>query len=42
MMHHPERACEAVVGGEDGLYLWRSLLAWPGELRSLTQFGKWT
>ncbi|MFQ5878871.1 MAG: phosphoribosylformylglycinamidine synthase subunit PurQ, partial [Dehalococcoidia bacterium] len=28
MMPHPERACEALVGGDDGLYVWRSLLAW--------------
>src|SRR5581483_4709540 len=28
MMPHPERACEALMGGEDGLPLWRSLLQW--------------
>ena len=28
MMPHPERACEALMGGEDGLPLWRSLLDW--------------
>ena len=27
MMPHPERASEALLGGEDGLYLWRSLIA---------------
>ncbi len=26
MMPHPERASEALMGGEDGLYIWRSLL----------------
>jgi phosphoribosylformylglycinamidine synthase len=26
MMPHPERACEALLGGEDGLYIWRSML----------------
>jgi len=24
MMPHPERACEALMGGEDGLLLWKS------------------
>jgi phosphoribosylformylglycinamidine synthase len=28
MMPHPERACEALLGGEDGLAIWRSLLLW--------------
>ena len=28
MMPHPERACEALMGGEDGLAIWRSLLGW--------------
>lgn len=28
MMPHPERACEALLGGEDGLLIWRSLLEW--------------
>jgi phosphoribosylformylglycinamidine synthase len=28
MMPHPERACEALLGGEDGLAIWRSLLEW--------------
>ncbi len=28
MMPHPERACEALLGGEDGLHIWRSLLVW--------------
>jgi phosphoribosylformylglycinamidine synthase len=27
MMPHPERASEALMGGEDGLYVWRSMLA---------------
>ena len=26
MMPHPERACEALLGGEDGLHIWRSIL----------------
>jgi phosphoribosylformylglycinamidine synthase len=26
MMPHPERASEALLGGEDGLYVWRSLI----------------
>jgi phosphoribosylformylglycinamidine synthase I len=26
MMPHPERACEVLLGGEDGLYIWRSIL----------------
>jgi phosphoribosylformylglycinamidine synthase len=26
MMPHPERACEELLGGEDGLYIWRSIL----------------
>ena len=25
MMPHPERACEALLGGEDGVLLFRSL-----------------
>ena len=28
MMPHPERACEALMGGEDGLLLWRSAVEW--------------
>ncbi len=28
MMPHPERACEPLMGGEDGLALWLSLLEW--------------
>ncbi len=28
MMPHPERACEALMGGEDGLPLWRSVVDW--------------
>ena len=28
MMPHPERACEPLMGGEDGLALWLSLLDW--------------
>jgi phosphoribosylformylglycinamidine synthase I len=27
MMPHPERASEALMGGEDGLFIWRSILA---------------
>jgi phosphoribosylformylglycinamidine synthase len=26
MMPHPERASEALMGGEDGLFIWRSIL----------------
>ena len=26
MMPHPERASEALLGGEDGLYIWRSMI----------------
>ena len=26
MMPHPERAGEALLGGEDGLYIWRSII----------------
>jgi phosphoribosylformylglycinamidine synthase len=28
MMPHPERACEPLLGGEDGLAVWRSIAAW--------------
>jgi phosphoribosylformylglycinamidine synthase len=28
MMPHPERACEHLLGGEDGLAVWRSVVAW--------------
>ncbi len=28
MMPHPERACEAIMGGEDGLLLWQSVVEW--------------
>jgi phosphoribosylformylglycinamidine synthase len=28
MMPHPERACEAFMGGEDGLFLWQSVVEW--------------
>jgi phosphoribosylformylglycinamidine synthase len=28
MMPHPERACEALMGGEDGLLIWKSVLEW--------------
>ena len=27
MMPHPERCCEVLLGGTDGLYIWKSLLA---------------
>lgn len=30
MMPHPERAGEALTGGEDGLYIWRSMIAAVG------------
>jgi len=29
-MPHPERSCEALLGGEDGLYIWRSILEEAG------------
>lgn len=28
LMPHPERACESLLGGEDGLLFWRSVAAW--------------
>jgi phosphoribosylformylglycinamidine synthase subunit PurQ / glutaminase len=28
MMPHPERASEALMGGEDGLLIWKSVLEW--------------
>jgi phosphoribosylformylglycinamidine synthase len=28
MMPHPERACEAIMGGEDGLLIWQSVVEW--------------
>jgi phosphoribosylformylglycinamidine synthase len=28
MMPHPERACEPLMGGEDGLLLWKSVVEW--------------
>lgn len=28
MMPHPERACEALMGGEDGLLIWQSVVQW--------------
>ena len=28
MMPHPERACEALLGGEDGLLIWKSVAEW--------------
>jgi phosphoribosylformylglycinamidine synthase I len=28
MMPHPERACEPLMGGEDGLLIWRSVAEW--------------
>jgi phosphoribosylformylglycinamidine synthase len=31
MMPHPERACEALMGGEDGLLIWRSVIEWAKE-----------
>ena len=31
MMPHPERASEATLGGEDGLYIWHSIIdRWGG------------
>ena len=33
MMPHPERACEALLGGEDGLYIWRSILGFPNTVK---------
>jgi phosphoribosylformylglycinamidine synthase I len=31
MMPHPERACEPLMGGEDGLLLWRSVVEWASQ-----------
>jgi len=28
MMPHPERACEGLMGGEDGLLIWKSVAEW--------------
>ena len=28
MMPHPERACEPLLGGEDGLLIWKSAVEW--------------
>ena len=28
MMPHPERACEPLLGGEDGLLIWKSVVEW--------------
>ena len=28
MMPHPERACEPLLGGEDGLLFWKSVAEW--------------
>ena len=28
MMPHPERACEPLLGGEDGLLIWKSIVEW--------------
>ncbi|HUF54841.1 MAG TPA: phosphoribosylformylglycinamidine synthase subunit PurQ [Dehalococcoidia bacterium] len=28
LMPHPERACEPLLGGEDGLLIWRSVVEW--------------
>jgi phosphoribosylformylglycinamidine synthase len=28
MMPHPERACEPLLGGEDGLLIWRAVAEW--------------
>ena len=33
MMPHPERACEALLGGEDGLYIWRSILGFRNTVK---------
>ena len=30
MMPHPERSSEALLGGEDGLLIWRSMIEWWG------------
>jgi phosphoribosylformylglycinamidine synthase I len=32
MMPHPERASEALMGGEDGLFIWRSMLGTAAEV----------
>jgi phosphoribosylformylglycinamidine synthase len=31
LMPHPERACEALMGGEDGLLFWQSVVKWAGQ-----------
>jgi phosphoribosylformylglycinamidine synthase len=28
MMPHPERACEMLLGGDDGLLMWKSVAEW--------------
>ena len=28
LMPHPERACEPLMGGEDGLLFWKSVVDW--------------
>lgn len=28
MMPHPERACEPILGGDDGTLIWRSVIEW--------------
>jgi phosphoribosylformylglycinamidine synthase len=28
LMPHPERACEGLMGGEDGLLIWKSVVEW--------------
>lgn len=28
LMPHPERACEAIMGGEDGILIWQSVIDW--------------
>jgi phosphoribosylformylglycinamidine synthase len=31
LMPHPERACETLMGGEDGLWFWQSVVDWAKE-----------
>ena len=39
MMPHPERACEALMGGEDGLLIWQSVLRWAQQTPEAPAFG---
>src|SRR2546427_5706705 len=39
MMPHPERACELLMGGEDGLLIWQSVLRWAQQTPEAPAFG---